>query len=154
MGSFGEYFISHGFSFLTSDFLLVIFSQSQSRLLLTEWRRGMIFWRGWGILVFIIAFASIFIGIGIMISSGTYEPDEAKATAYVYRLFALCLILSAACVFFLARYRDNTPSKVADPATGQIHLVPHVDEFMFIRMKYWPHILVAFSVFLFIRSFF
>ncbi len=114
----------------------------------------MLFWRGWGILVFFIPIVWIFIAIGIMISSGSYEPDEAKATADIYRLFALCLIVSAACVFFLARYRDKTPGKVVDPSTGQIHLVPHVDEFMFIRMKYWTHILVGFSVVLFIKSFF
>jgi hypothetical protein len=114
----------------------------------------MLFWRGWGILVFIITFALIFLAIGIMIASGVHEPDEAKATAYVYRLFALCLILSAVCVFFLARYRDNRPHKIFDPATGETHLVPHTDEFMFIRMKYWTHILVAFSAFMFIKSFF
>ena len=114
----------------------------------------MLFWRGWGILVFVVTFAWIFIAIGIMISSGFYEPDEAKATADIYRLFALCLIVSAASVFFLARYRDNTPSKVVDSSTGEIHLVPHVDEFMFIRMKYWTHSLVVFSVLMFIKSFF
>ena len=114
----------------------------------------MIFWRGWGILVFIVTFAWIFTAIGILISSGFHEPDEAKATADIYRLFALCLIVSAACVFFLARYRDNTPGKVVDSATGQTHLVQHTDEFMFIRMKYWTHILVAFSVVMFVKSFF
>ena len=114
----------------------------------------MIFWRGWGILVFIVTFAWIFIAIGIMISTGSYEPDEAKAAADIDRLFALSLILSAASVFFLAQYRDKNPSKVSDPATGQIYLIPHADEFMFIRMKYWTHILVAFSVGMFIKSFF
>jgi hypothetical protein len=114
----------------------------------------MIFWRGWGILVFIITFALIFIAIGIVISSGFHEPDEAKATAYIYRLFALCLILSAVFVFFLARYRDNTSGKVVDSATGETHLVPHIDEFMFIRMKYWTHILIALSIVMFIKSFF
>ena len=114
----------------------------------------MLFWRGWGILVFIVTFAWIFIAIGIVISSGFHEPDEAKATADIYRLFAVCLIVSAACVFFLARYRDNTPGKIVDPATGQIDLVPHTDEFMFIRMKYWTHILIAFSVVMFVKSFF
>jgi hypothetical protein len=114
----------------------------------------MIFWRGWGILVFIVTFAWMFIAIGLMISSGSYEPDEAKAAADIDRLFALCLILSAASVFFMARYRDKTPSKVFDSATGQTHLVPHVDEFMFIRMKYWTPILVAFAIGMFVRSFF
>jgi hypothetical protein len=122
--------------------------------LFTDRREEMLFWRGWGILVFIITFALIFIAIGIVISSGFHEPDEAKATAFIYRLFALCLILSAACVFFLARYRDNTPRKISDPATGETHLIPHTDEFMFIRMKYWTHILVALSVVMFIKSFF
>ena len=114
----------------------------------------MIFWRGWGILVFIVTFAWIFIAIGIMIASGSYEPDEAKATADIYRLFALSLILSAASVFFLGRYRDKRPRKVVDSATGQTHLIPHTDEFMFIRMKYWTHILVAFSIVMVIKSFF
>ena len=114
----------------------------------------MIFWRGWGIWVFVVTIVWIFIGIGLLISSGTYEPDAAKAAADIDRLIALCLILSAASVFFLARYRERKPSKVADSATGQIHLVPHADEFMFIRMKYWPHILIAFSVGMFIKSFF
>ncbi len=114
----------------------------------------MLFWRGWGILVFIVTFAWIFIAIGIVISSGFHEPDEAKATAYIYQLFALCLILSAACVYFLARYREKTPRKVVDPSTGQIDLIPHTDEFMFIRMKYWAHILIAFSAVMSVKSFF
>lgn len=114
----------------------------------------MIFWRGWGILVFAVTIAWMFIAIGMMISTGSYEPDEAKAAADIDRLFALSLILSAASVFFLARYRDKTPGKIVDPATGETHLVTHADEFMFIRMKYWTHILVAFSVGMFIKSFF
>jgi len=114
----------------------------------------MIFWRGWGILVFLVTFAWMFILIGIMILSGSYEPDEAKAAADIDRLFALSLALSAASVFFLARYREKAPGKVVDPRTGQIDLVPHTDEFMFIRMKYWAHILAAFSIGMYIKSFF
>ncbi len=114
----------------------------------------MLFWRGWGIWVFIITVAWFFILIGIMISSGFHEPDDAKAAADIDRLFALSLILSAASVFLLARYRDSTPSKVVDPANGQIHLIPHADEFMFIRIRYWTHILVAFSFGMLIKSFF
>ena len=114
----------------------------------------MIFWRGWGILVFLVTFGWIFLLIGIMIATEYHEPDEAKGAAVTDLIFALALILSAASVFLLTRYRDNTPGKVVDPATGEIHLVPHADEFMFIPMKYWTYVLVAFSAWMFIRSFF
>ena len=114
----------------------------------------MIFWRGWGILVFIATFGWMFILIGIMIASDSYEPDEVKAAVETDRLFALSLALSAASVFFLARYRENRPGKMVDPRTGQIDLVPHVDEFMFIRMKYWTYIIGAFSIGMYIKSFF
>jgi hypothetical protein len=114
----------------------------------------MIFWRGWGIWVFVVTIVWIFIAIGMLLSTGAYEPDEAKAAADIDRLVALSLIVSAATVFFLARYRDNRPSQVVDSATGQTHLIPHVDEFMFIRMKYWTHILIVFSIGMFIKSFF
>jgi hypothetical protein len=114
----------------------------------------MLFWKGWGILVFIVTFAWMFIVIGIMIATGFHEPDEAKAAAATDLLFALSFILSASSVFLLARYRDNTPREIVDPTTGQTHPVPHVDEFMFIRMKYWTHILAACAVGMFIKSLF
>ena len=113
----------------------------------------MLFWRGWGFFVFFGTFAWIFLLIGIMIATDSYEPDEAKAAAGTDLLFALAFILSAASVFLLARYRKNTPGKVVDPSTGKIHLVPHVDEFMFIRMKYWTYVLVAAAVWMFVKSF-
>jgi len=115
---------------------------------------GMLFWRGWGFLVFFGTFAWIFLLIGIMIAMDYHEPDEAKGAAVTDLLFALAFILSAASVFLLARYRENHPGKVVDPSTGEIHLVPHVDEFMFIRMKYWTYVLVACAAWMFIRSFF
>ncbi len=114
----------------------------------------MIFWRGWGILVFIITFVWIFILIGIMIAAEFYEPDAVKAAVYTDRLFSLSFILSAISVLFLSRYRDRKPYEVVDPSTGKIDLVPHTDEFMFIPMKYWTYIIAAISVGIFIKSFF
>ncbi|MFB3886238.1 MAG: hypothetical protein ACE144_13515 [Thermodesulfobacteriota bacterium] len=114
----------------------------------------MLFWRGWGILVFVATFGWLFILMGIVIAGGSHEPDAAKAAADTDRLFALSFLLSAATVFLLARYREKTPGKVVDPRTGQIHLIPHVDEFMFIRMKYWTFALLAISIWMFLRSFF
>lgn len=114
----------------------------------------MLFWRGWGICVFVVTFAWIFILIGIMIASGSHDPDAVRAAIFVDNLFALSFILSAVTVFFLVRYRENRPVKLVDPATGQTHWFPHTDEFMFIRMKYWTHILAALSVAMVIKSFF
>lgn len=135
---------------LTTLYILLI----MNGWLFTCWRQEMIFWRGWGILVLCVWVVWICISVGIMISAGSYEPDEVKAAADTDRLFALSLILSAATVFFLARYREKRPGKFVDPGTFQDHLVPHTDEFMFVPMKYWTHILAAFSVGMFIKSFF
>jgi hypothetical protein len=114
----------------------------------------MIFWRGWGISVLYVWVAWMLVVFGIMIAAGSYEPDEAKAAAYADRVFALWFALSAASVFFLARYRERTPRKVVDPTTNQSSLVPHADDFMFIRMKYWTHILAAGSLWMITKSFF
>lgn len=114
----------------------------------------MIFWRGWGISVLYVWVAWMLVVFGIMIAAGGYEPDEAKAAAYTDRVFALWFALSAASVFFLARYRDKTPPNVFDSASAHGRLAPHTDEFMFIRMKYWTHILAAGSLWMITKSFF
>ena len=114
----------------------------------------MIFWRGWGWWVFFGTFAWIFAIGGIMIATSFYEPDKAKAAASVDRMFALAFALSAVSIFLIARYRNSRSRKVADPGTGEIYLVPYVDEFMFIRMKYWAPVLVAAAVGMLIKSFF
>ncbi len=114
----------------------------------------MLFWRGCGILVLIITFAWIFVLIGVMIATESHDPDPIKAAAFVDRLFAMAFLLSSASVFLLARYRENRPAKVVDPATYETHLIPHIDEFMFIRIKYWGYVLIAASIYMFVRSFF
>jgi hypothetical protein len=86
----------------------------------------MLFWRGWGILVFFRPFVWIFILLGVLLGSGS-QPDPAKAAAAVDRMFALAFALSAATVLFIARYRERT--------------APKRDDFMFIPMKYWPWLL-------------
>src|SRR5262249_55911435 len=56
-------------------------------------RARMIFYRGWGILVLLVPFAWIFLFVGIMIGTGYYEPDEAKAAVVIYRFGALAFAL-------------------------------------------------------------
>lgn len=87
----------------------------------------MLFWRGWGIAVFLIPFLWIFILIGVMAGAGYYEPDSVKAAAAVDRLFALAFALSGVSVFLIVRYRARK---------GR-----NYDDFMFIPMKYWPWLL-------------
>jgi hypothetical protein len=111
-----------------------------------------IFWKGWGFWVFFGTFAWIFIGIGVMIARGTYEPDPAKSARYVDLLFAISFGLSAVTVFLLSWYRARRPRQVTDPQTGEVHAVPHDDAFMFVRMQYWTYVLAAAAVGLTVRA--
>jgi hypothetical protein len=100
----------------------------------------MIFWRGWGILVFFIPFLWIFILIAVALGSGAYEPDPVKAAVDIDRMFALAFVLAAATVFPIARYRERT--------------APKRDDFMFIPMKYWTWVLTVVALGFLVASFF
>ncbi len=99
----------------------------------------MLFWRGWGILVFFIPFLWIFILIGVLIGSGAYEPDPVKAAAGTDRLFAFAFALASASVFLIVRYRARKGL--------------NYDDFMFIPMKYWPWLLGLAALALVVASF-
>jgi hypothetical protein len=98
------------------------------------------FWRGWGILVFFVPFVWIFILVGVMIGWDYYEPDPAKAAAMAYRLVALALALATVTLWAISRYR----SRVA----------PSRDEFTFIPMKYWTWVVAAGALAAVVASFF
>ena len=55
----------------------------------------MLFWRGWGVLVFIVPFAWIFVLIGVTIGMDYHEPDPGKVAVMIYRLGALAFALAA-----------------------------------------------------------
>jgi hypothetical protein len=99
----------------------------------------MLFWRGWGILVFFVPFLWIFILAGVLIGSGAYEPDPVKASAAIDRLFALAFALAGASVFLIVRYRARKGI--------------NYDDFMFIRMKYWAWLLGLVALGLVVASF-
>ncbi len=112
-------------------------------------------WKGWGWLVFFGTFAWLFAISGLIIGTDFfYEPDKAKAAALTERMFAIGFALSAMSVFLVARYRGSRFRKFVDPGSGQTFSIPNVDEFMFIRMKYWTPVLAVVAVGLLIRSFF
>jgi hypothetical protein len=90
-----------------------------------------LFWRGWGLGVFLLFAFWIFVLIGVVVVASPYQPDRLKAGLEVQWLFALLFLLHAASVFALALYRRRT---VADR---------RADEFMFLRLALWPYILLA-----------
>jgi hypothetical protein len=100
----------------------------------------MLFWRGWGHLVFFVPFAWIFVLVGVLIGSNYHEPDEAKAEAMVYRAGGLALALAAVTLWIISHYR----SRVA----------PGRDEFSFIPMKYCTYAIAAGALAAFVTSFF
>jgi len=102
-----------------------------------------LFWRGWGLAVFWTFLFWMIAGIVLAVMAGPYQPDPVKAGLEVQWGFAGMFAVHAASVFLLALYRRSHPLKVVDPATQKTVLVPHVDDFMFIRFDLWPYILLA-----------
>ncbi len=100
----------------------------------------MIFFRGWGSLVFFVPFFWIFVLVGVGIGTGYYEPDAAKLTVVMYRGAALALALSTATLWGICRYRSQ--------------VAPGRDEFSFIPMRYWTWVALAGAFVVFALSFF
>ena len=100
----------------------------------------MLFWRGWGILVFVVPFAWIFVLIGVVIGMDYHEPDPGKVAVMIYRLGALAFALAAVTLLAVERYRSRA--------------APGADDFAFIPMTYWPWLVTAGALGLFVASFF
>ena len=93
-----------------------------------------LFWRGWGLGVFLLFVFWMFALMGFVLTSSPYQPDPVKAGLDAQWLFAAMFLLYAASVFALAVWRRRT---VADP---------RADDFMFIPLGLWPYILLAIAV--------
>ncbi len=102
-----------------------------------------IFWRGWGIWVFILFCFWMIAGILIAVFSGHYEPDPDKAALDVQWGLAAIMLAYALSVQALAHYRKTHPFMSEDPETGRITPIPHVDDLYGIRLDIWPFILGA-----------
>ena len=103
----------------------------------------LIFWRGWGIGVFLLLLFWILAAILLAVLSGHYQPDPEKAALEVQWGLAGMMLAYALSVHALARYRKRHPQRVPDPATGKMVEVPHVDDLYGIRLDLWPYILDA-----------
>jgi hypothetical protein len=111
-----------------------------------------IFWTGWGIAVFFVTFAWIFVMIGVTIATGFHEPDPVKVAIQTNLAIAICFALSAASIFALDRYRAKRARAVVNAQTGPTQSVLRRDTFMFIPMIYWTHVLAAVAVWFVLRG--
>jgi hypothetical protein len=87
-----------------------------------------LFWRGWGLGVFLLFMFWMFALMGYVLTASPYQPDPMKAGLDAQWLFAAMFLLYAASVLVLARWRRRSGAS---------------DEFMFIRLDLWPRILLA-----------
>ncbi|MGA7712848.1 MAG: hypothetical protein WCA81_13170 [Rhizomicrobium sp.] len=104
--------------------------------------------------VFYATAAWMFIVFGVPIAAGYYEPSQHKVAVMLDRLAAVWLILSAATVYVLDRYREGVAQRKAQNAGGLFPVARRDDEFMFIRMSFWTYILLAFAAWALGSSFF
>ncbi len=99
-----------------------------------------VFWRGWGILVFFIPVVwLIAVLLGVVLSEW-HEPDTLKAMAMIYRLCAAAIAAATVNLWLIVRYRERT--------------APGVDSFIFVPMRYWTYVVALFVPILLVLSFF
>jgi hypothetical protein len=103
----------------------------------------MIIWRGFGILVVVIAGAALVLTqlLGnALFGSGTYEGHSGP-------LGTLALLLAAAIVWPLGRALNRRGARtLVDPATGQRVVLRPNHSLFFLPMEYWAPILGAGAV--------
>jgi hypothetical protein len=92
-------------------------------------------YRGWGILVWIVPFAWIFVMIALGLAFGHYEPDQAKAGAMADRVIGFGLALGAASLWLISRHRSA--------------VAPGRDEFNGLPMRYLSYPVAAGAIFCF-----
>ena len=104
--------------------------------------------------VFYATAAWMFIVFGVPIAAGYYEPSQHKIAVMLDQLAAVWLILSAASVYVLDRYREGVARRKAGDSGGPFPVTRRDDEFLFIRMSFWTYILLAFAAWALGSSFF
>ena len=99
----------------------------------------MIFFRGWGWIVF---FAPLLIWtILLFLSSDHKDVLPSNFDIVAYWAGALALALTAVLLWFISRYRSRV-------------VAPGHDHFSYIPLKYWVYVLAAAAVGVYIASFF
>lgn len=98
----------------------------------------MIIWKGFGILVVIIAFLCLII-TQLVADGVTGDPHFYQTHHW---LACLALMFAAVPVYFVARYFNNKPGRVViDKATKRELVIRRTHSLFFIPMEYWAIIL-------------
>ncbi|MFT3802661.1 MAG: hypothetical protein QM766_15760 [Burkholderiaceae bacterium] len=105
---------------------------------------AMIFWRGYGILVAVIAFLGLFGARWIAESMwGTPLPVDRRKLCELVGMLVAALVVYG---LHRAIVRANPPRTFVDKKTGEeVVWVPKHDLF-FVPIKYWPYVLAALGV--------
>src|SRR5213593_2514369 len=100
----------------------------------------MIIWRGYGFLVAVITFA-VSLLTELMIEKINGDPTFYQSHSWP---LAVALVISAAIIWTVDNRMSNQPEKVLiDKETGNEVSLKRSHELFFIKMKYWPAILLC-----------
>lgn len=104
----------------------------------------MLIWRGYGIMVAILAF----VGYTTAMMTARHFMGSPLPTTYRGAVELTGMLLAAALVYGLhvAIERSTKPRIVVDKATGQEMKLIAKHDFFFIPVKFWPYILGALGV--------
>jgi hypothetical protein len=103
----------------------------------------MIIWKGWGILVFVMAV------VALVIAHGIAEAASGNPQYYATHNWVKCLAFLAAAVpvYFIGRNINNKPVRILiDKTTKREIVLRREHSLFFIRMEYWAFILVAIGI--------
>lgn len=102
----------------------------------------LIYWKGWGVWVLVLTVFWGFAVIGTVVVLDDihpglfFTPNKTEAAAWAWQTIAVIFLLSATSIGVLSAYRNRKQRKAAGPTKAP-------DEFMFVRLRYWPLILAA-----------
>jgi len=105
-------------------------------------RKKLIIWKGFGILVIFIIFASL-LGVEAAVDR-IFGKDYWENSAWP---MSLAFIIAGFICWFLGRYLNNRPGrKVVDKETGEELELRKTHSFFFIPFQYWGIICVVFAI--------
>ena len=93
----------------------------------------MLVWRGWGISVILLFLLWLVVATAGSIAWAPFQPDKIKASLDVQWGLAGIVLVTAASVFGVSVWRRHSAP-------------PGHDEFMYLRLEFWPYILVVLAL--------
>jgi hypothetical protein len=112
----------------------------------------MLVWRGWGAIILLqFVLWVIFVPIAGL-SAFPPVPGGTPADAYHRWItdkqfddlwIAIAGLGSALTCLAMALYRKSHPISVKDPDTGEVVIIPRIDDLWYVELQYWPLIFGA-----------